>query len=40
MQDDDLVPGVDRPKRWQYPVAVVIILVLAALTYWLLRIVR
>jgi hypothetical protein len=24
-----------RPRRWQYPVAVVVLLVLAALTYWL-----
>ena len=34
---DDLEPGVDKPRRWQYPLGVVIILVLALLTYWLVR---
>lgn len=34
---DELKPGVDRPRGWQYAAGVVVILALAALTYWLLR---
>lgn len=30
---DDLRPGVDKPRRWQYPVVVVFILLLALLAY-------
>jgi hypothetical protein len=36
MKDDDLVPGVDKPRRWQYPVAALVILLLA-LVAWLLH---
>jgi hypothetical protein len=32
--DDDLKPGVDKPKRGQYAIGVVVIAVLALLTYW------
>ena len=35
--DDDLIPGVDKPKRWQYPVGVLIILGFALLAYLLWR---
>jgi hypothetical protein len=28
-------PPEDRPRRWQYPLAVAILLALAAVTYWL-----
>ena len=34
---DELTPGVDKPRRWQYPVGVLIIVALAALAYTLLR---
>jgi hypothetical protein len=34
---DELRPGVDRPKRWQYAVAAVIIIALAGVAYWMLR---
>jgi hypothetical protein len=32
--DDDLKPGVDKPRRKEYLVGVLIILLLAALAYW------
>ena len=32
--DDDLKPGVDKPRRKEYVVGVLIILLLAALAYW------
>ena len=32
--DDDLKPGVDKPRRKDYLVGVLIILLLAALAYW------
>lgn len=28
-------PQEDRPRRWQYPVGVLLLLALAALAYWL-----
>jgi hypothetical protein len=31
-------PPDERPRRWQYPVAAVIIVLLALLAYWLLRV--
>jgi hypothetical protein len=35
MQDDDeLKPGVDKPKRGQYVIGVLVILLLSALAYW------
>jgi hypothetical protein len=38
MADDRLEPGVDKPKRWQYPVGVLIILAMALITYCHLRV--
>jgi hypothetical protein len=32
---DDLRPGIDKPYRWQYPVGVVMILLMAAIAWWL-----
>lgn len=32
--DDDLKPGVDKPKGRHYLVGVLVILLLAALAYW------
>jgi len=32
--DDELKPGVDKPRRWEYLVGVLVILLLAALAYW------
>lgn len=34
---DGLKPGVDKPRRWQYPVGVAVILLLALVAYWLRR---
>jgi len=34
MHDDELKPGVDLPTRRQYTIGVIVILILAALTYW------
>jgi len=34
---DHLEPGVDKPKRWQYPFGVLVILLFALLAYFLLR---
>jgi hypothetical protein len=36
MPDDDteLKPGIDKPRRGQYAVGVLVIAVLAALAYW------
>jgi hypothetical protein len=31
---DELKPGIDKPKRAQYAIGVLIIAVLALLTYW------
>jgi hypothetical protein len=33
---DKLEPGVDKPRRWQYPIGVIVILIFALLLYWLL----
>jgi hypothetical protein len=33
---DKLEPGVDKPRRWQYPIGVVVIVIFALLLYWLL----
>ena len=35
MSDPELRPGVDRPSRRQYVAGAVIIVLLAALAYWL-----
>jgi hypothetical protein len=32
--DDQLKPGVDRPRRGQYVIGVLVILVLSALAWW------
>jgi len=32
--DDDLKPGVDKPRRGQYVIGVLIIVLLSALAYW------
>ena len=32
--DDELKPGVDKPRRKEYLVGVVVILLLAAIAYW------
>jgi len=32
--DDELKPGVDKPRRGQYVIGVLIILLLSALAYW------
>jgi hypothetical protein len=32
--DDGLKPGVDKPRRKEYLIGVLIILLLAALAYW------
>ncbi len=32
--DDELKPGVDKPRRKEYLVGVLVILLLAALAYW------
>ena len=32
--DDELKPGVDKPKRGQYAVGVLFVLLLSALAYW------
>ncbi len=35
MHGDDVRPGIDRPRRMQHVAAVLVIIVLAALAYWL-----
>jgi len=32
--NDDLKPGVDKPRRGQYVIGVLIIVLLSALAYW------
>ena len=32
--DDELKPGVDKPRRKEYLLGVLVILLLAALAYW------
>jgi hypothetical protein len=32
--DDELKPGVDKPRRKEYLVGVIVILLLAAIAYW------
>jgi hypothetical protein len=32
--DDKLTPGVDKPTRRQYPVGVLVIVIMALVTYW------
>jgi len=32
--DDELKPGVDKPRRGQYVIGVLVILVLSALAWW------
>jgi hypothetical protein len=33
-RDDELKPGVDKPRRREYLVGALVILLLAALAYW------
>ena len=35
LMSDKLEPGVDKPRRWQYPIGVIVILIFALLLYWL-----
>ncbi len=35
--DDNLQPGVDRPRRMQYVIAVIVIMVLSAVAYFYKR---
>jgi hypothetical protein len=32
--DDELKPGIDKPRRGQYVIGVLVIFVLSALAYW------
>jgi hypothetical protein len=32
--DDELKPGIDKPRRSQYPIGVAFILLLALLAWW------